>query len=233
MKIYGYARVSTKTQSIERQIRNILGQFPEVEIMQEAYTGTKLDRPVWTKLYEELETGDTIVFDSVSRMSRDARDGFALYKELFNKDVNLVFLKEPHINTDSFKEAMKGVISVNVDSGDTATDDLVNAIMAAVNRFMMNKVEQDIYKAFEEAQKEVDDLHQRTKEGIETARRAGKQIGNRKGVKLITKKSIEAKQKIRKYSKDFEGHLSDADTIKLIGISRNSFYKYKQEMREK
>ncbi len=109
MKTYGYARVSTKTQSIERQIRNILDQFPEAEIRQEAYTGTKLDRPVWTKLYEELETGDTIVFDSVSRMSRDARDGFALYKELLSENDSpvLAWFDEPsgtvYIQTDANK----------------------------------------------------------------------------------------------------------------------------------
>ena len=49
--------------------------------------------------------------------------------------------------------------------------------MAAVNKFMMNKVEQDIFKAFEQSEKEVADLRQRTREGIETARLNGKQIG--------------------------------------------------------
>lgn len=37
-------------------------------------------------------------------MSRNAEEGFSLYEELFTKGVNLVFLKEPHINTDTFIE---------------------------------------------------------------------------------------------------------------------------------
>ena len=74
------------------------------------------------------------------------------------------------------------------------------------------------------------DLRQRTKEGMETARLNGKQIGQVKGTKLTTKKSIEAKEIILKHSKDFNGTLSDVDVMKLCGISRNSYYKYKKEL---
>lgn len=228
--IYGYCRISTKKQSIDRQIRNIKREFPTAIILTEAFTGTKLDRPEWNKLNRKLKYGDTIVFDEVSRMSRNAKEGFALYQRLFNIGINLVFLKEPHMNTDSYKEAMQGIFSTEIQSGDKATDDLVNSIMAAVNKFMMNKVEKDIYKAFEQAQKEVDYLHQRTKEGIETARLNGKQIGLGKGTKLTTKKSLVAKEVIKKHNKDFGGSLSNEDTWKLAGISKMTFYKYKNEL---
>ena len=230
--IYGYCRISTKKQSIDRQIRNIKREFPTAIILTEAFTGTKLDRPEWNKLNRKLKYGDTIVFDEVSRMSRNAREGFALYQRLFGIGINLVFLKEPHMNTDSYKEAMQGIFSTEIQSGDKATDDLVNSIMAAVNKFMMNKVEKDIYKAFEQAQKEVDYLHQRTREGIETARLNGKQIGLEKGTKLTTKKSLAAKEVIKKHNKDFGGSLSNEDTWKLAGISKMTFYKYKNELRE-
>ena len=228
--IYGYCRISTKKQSIDRQIRNIKREFPTAIILTEAFTGIKLDRPEWNKLNRKLKYGDTIVFDEVSRMSRNAKEGFALYQRLFNIGINLVFLKEPHMNTDSYKEAMQGIFSTEIQSGDKATDDLVNSIMAAVNKFMMNKVEKDIYKAFEQAQKEVDYLHQRTKEGIETARLNGKQIGLEKGTKLTTKKSLVAKEVIKKHNKDFGGSLSNEDTWKLAGISKMTFYKYKNEL---
>ena len=69
---YGYARISTKQQSIERQIRNISAAFPDARIYREAYTGTKIERPEFEKLLKRLKSGDTVVFDSVSRMSRDA-----------------------------------------------------------------------------------------------------------------------------------------------------------------
>ena len=228
--IYGYCRISTKKQSIDRQIRNIKREFPTAIILTEAFTGTKLDRPEWNKLNRKLKYGDTIVFDEVSRMSRNAKEGFALYQRLFNIGINLVFLKEPHMNTDSYKEAMQGIFSTEIQSGDKATDDLVNSIMAAVNKFMMNTVVKDLYNAFEQAQNVVDYLHQRTKDGIETARLNGKQIGLEKGTKLTTKKSLVAKEVIKKHNKDFGGSLSNEDTWKLAGISKMTFYKYKNEL---
>ena len=74
------------------------------------------------------------------------------------------------------------------------------------------------------------DLHQRTREGIEIARLNGKQIGQKPGNKLHIKKEGPAKEKIKKYSKDFEGTPSDVECMKLIGISRNTYYKYKKEL---
>ena len=95
MTIYGYARISRPQQSIDRQVRNIKAYSPNAIIIQEAYTGTKMDRPKWNRLYSRIHTGDTIIFDSVSRMSRNAEDGFYMYNELFSKGISLVFLKEP------------------------------------------------------------------------------------------------------------------------------------------
>ena len=85
---------------------------------------------------------------------------------------------------------------------------------------------------FDQAQKEVDDLHLRTSEGILTAKLNGKQIGLPQGSKLTTKKSIAAKEMIRKYSRDFDATPEDPEVITLAGISRNTYYKYKKELRE-
>ena len=192
MCIYGYCRISTKQQSIERQIRNIRAEYNTAVIVTEAYSGTTLNRPEWNKLYKRIKAGDTIVFDSVSRMSRDSDEGFALYEELYTKGVELVFLKEPHINTATYKSALQNNVSL------TGTN--VDYILEGINKYLMTLAKEQIKIAFEQAQKEVDDLHQRTKEGIATARLNGKQIGQKPGAKLITKKSIEAKKQIRKYS---------------------------------
>lgn len=69
MNIYGYCRISTAKQSIDRQIRNIKAEYPTAHIVQEAYTGTSIFRPEWLKLYRVLKAGDTVVFDSVSRIT--------------------------------------------------------------------------------------------------------------------------------------------------------------------
>ena len=221
---YGYCRISRKQQSIERQVRNIKEVYPTATIIQEAYTGTKLDRPKFDKLLNTVKQGDTIVFDSVSRMSRNAEEGFKLYKELYNKGIELVFLKEPLINTQVYKSKLEAVNIPNVEV------ETLRPLMEGLEQTLILLAEEQFKMAFAQAEKEVMDLRQRTKEGIQTARINGKQIGTPKGTKLTTKKSIIAKEGIRKYSKDFDGTLKDTEVMKLIGISNNTYYKYKKEL---
>lgn len=231
--IYGYARISTPQQSIQRQIRNILEQYPNARIFEEVFTGTKFQgRKELDKLLKFVKADDTIVFDSVSRMSRSADEGAALYEELFQKGVRLVFLKESYVNTDTYKKTLENQIQVKLDTGNTATDNLMNTIIEALNRYTMELAKEQVKLAFAQAQKEVDDLHQRTKEGIQTARLEGKQIGGVKGAKLNVKKASPAKELIRKHNKDFGGSLNDVDTMKLVRVARNTYYKYKKEVKE-
>lgn len=200
--------------------------YPEALIVKEVYTGTKFQgRKEFDKILRLVQNSDTIVFDSVSRMSRNAEEGFEEYERLFYRGINLVFLKEPHIDTATYKVAMQNQIKM------TGTD--VDYILKGVNEYLMQLAKEQIRIAFEQAEKEVTDLHQRTKEGIETARLNGKQIGLVKGTKLITKKSVIAKQQIVKYNKDFQGVLTNEETWKLVGISKNAFYKYKRELLER
>ena len=87
--------------------------------------------------------------------------------------------------------------------------------------------------ALNQAQKEVDDLRERAREGLREAKKRGSRVGNSKGDTLVTKKSIEAKEIIRKYSKDFNGNLRDTEVMKLYEVARSSYYKYKKELTEK
>ena len=190
--IYGYARISRPTQNIERQIRNITEYEPKAKIITEAYTGTTQERPEWCRLLKRLKPDDTIIFDSVSRMSRNAEEGIEEYERLYNEGINLVFLKEHQI-----------------------------------------LARKQIYLSFEQAQKEVDDLHKRTSEGIKTAKFRGKQVGRPAGASIVSQKSVTAKQIILQHSKDFGGTLNDPEVIKLIGnISRNTYYKYKKDLKK-
>ena len=228
---YGYCRISTPKQNIDRQERNILEVYPAAHIIKEVYTGTKtIGRKEWNKLYklvkQEAAAGKeiTVIFDSVSRMSRNAEEGFALYEEMFSLGISLVFLKEPHINTDTYKNAIKTKVQMTGTNADI--------LLKAINEYLMTLAKEQIRIAFEQAEKEVLDLHQRTSEGIKTAKLNGKQIGRIKGNKYTTKKEIAAKEIILKNSKDFNGTNTDSEVIKIAGISRNSYYKYKAELRQ-
>lgn len=224
MKEYGYCRISTPRQNIDRQIRNIKSLYNNAIIIQEVYTGTKQDRPEWNKLYKKIKKGDTIIFDSVSRMSRNADEGFCLYEKLYNRGIELVFLKEPHINTSTYKKALESNL--------TMTGTNIDFILDGINKYLISLAKEQIRLAFEQSEKEVQDLRQRTSEGIETARLNGKQIGQIQGAKLNIKKKAPAMEKIKKYSKDFDGTLKDTEVIKLIGLARNTYYKYKKELKE-
>ena len=171
MNIYGYCRISTAKQSIDRQIRNIKAEYPTAHIVQEAYTGTSIFRPEWLKLYRILKSGDTVVFDSVSRMSRNAEEGFALYEDLYHKGIRLVFLKEHHIDTETYKKALSGSIAM------TGTN--VDFILKGINEYLMAL----------------------------------------------------AKEKIRIHCKASGGTLDDMECMKLTGLARNTYYKYKRQIR--
>ena len=109
----------------------------------------------------------------------------------------------------------------------------INSTMAnAINRYIMSLAEKQIKVAFQQAEKEVQDLHQRTKEGLETARMQGRVGGLKKGAKITVKKAEPAKEIIRKHSRDFEGTLTDAECMKLAGVARNTYYKYKAEIKQ-
>jgi DNA invertase Pin-like site-specific DNA recombinase len=92
----GYGRVSTAGQatngnSLEDQ-RSKLEEAGCDEIILEAYTGTKVDRPKFTKLVAELEPGDTLVVCKLDRFARSASEGSALVKELLSRGVNVHIL---------------------------------------------------------------------------------------------------------------------------------------------
>lgn len=230
---YGYCRISQKKQNIDRQVRNILEIYPKAYIIKEAYTGTKIyNRKEFERLLKVVKSGDTIIFDSASRMSRNVEEAVKLYEELFTQNVNLVFLKEPHINTEIFKKSLNNQIQLNLQTGNESADNFINGIIDVLNKYTIDLAKEQIKIVFAQAEKEVEDLQQRTIEGIVTAKLNGKKSGRKKGSKLITKKSIATKEIIKKYSRQFDGFLTDEEVIKLANISKNSYYKYKRELRE-
>lgn len=226
MTIYGYARVSTKSQKLERQVENLLKYEPTITILKEKYTGTKTDRPIFNKLLKRVKKGDTIIFDSVSRMSRNAEEGFDLYKELFTKGVNLVFLKEPHINTSVYAKALGQRVDLGADT------ELIQEVELFINRILDILAKEQIQIAFNQAEKEVLDIQTRVKEGIRVAKENGKQIGRAKGTKVESKKAKLLKQQIFDSSKDFNGDKKDVELMQTLNISRNTYYKYKREIKE-
>ena len=97
--IYGYGRVSSTTRyaggedgnSLEAQEKKLREAGCE-EIVLEAYTGTKMERPKFTKLLDKLEKGDTIIVCKLDRFARTAAEGSLLVRDLVNRGIKVNIL---------------------------------------------------------------------------------------------------------------------------------------------
>lgn len=248
--IYGYCRISTGSQRMDRQVENILRMYPDAKIYKEVFTGTKFyGRDEFNRLLKTVRKGDVIVFDEVSRMSRDADEGCEVYEKLFLSGVELVFIKEPYINTSEYSKALERQLNISISTGNVAADELLDSIIDALSKYAVALARQQVRLAFEQAQKEVTYLRRRTKEGLERRRALGVTLGRPEGGNNKIKRKEPIKNIIKTKSKSFGGYNSDSEVIAIINnskvviendlgesteirlsVSRNTYYKYKREI---
>lgn len=247
--LFGYVRVSSKKQKLERQVENIKKAYGDgVILFSEKFTGTKVEgRKEFNRLVKQAikrkEEGAEvlIIFDSVSRMSRNAQEGVEVYFKLFNLGIELVFLKEPHINTVEYRRALGSVIDIDINSLLKNADEVdrnnnffisfVSETIEATNKLIIGMATRNIILAFEQAEKEVCDIQQRTKEGLRIKKEMENIVpGPKKGAVYNIKDKDDKKQKIKHYSRSFGGTLKDAEVMTLCGLSHGTYYKYKKEL---
>lgn len=90
--IYGYCRVSTRKQltdgnSLQAQAEEIKVRYENAEVIEEQYTGTSTDRPIFTELVQKLNAGDTLVVTKLDRLARNTVEGIQVVENLFAKGV--------------------------------------------------------------------------------------------------------------------------------------------------
>ncbi|PRD06935.1 integrase [Bacillus sp. MYb56] len=152
-KKFGYVRVSSKDQNEERQIQNMkdLG-IEDRDIFIDKESGKNMERENYQMLKRLVRTGDTIVFDSLTRLGRNMNDTLEEFRYYEKHKVNLQFIKEPYINVNY--------------TGESTNDVIQSAIQKATLT---------ILSAF--AEKERIDIKQRQAEGIALAKKQGKRLG--------------------------------------------------------
>lgn len=96
--IFGYARVSTEEQNLNRQLDQLKEAGAE-KIYKEKITGTKKDRPELKKLLDYAREGDTIIITDLTRISRSTKDLISLVEELGDRGINIKSLKESWLDT--------------------------------------------------------------------------------------------------------------------------------------
>lgn len=91
--IYGYCRVSSKKQleghGLEAQRQEILAKYNDVAMLEEQYTGTKTNRPVFNELMSTIEKGDILVVTKLDRLARNTVEGIQIVEQLFSKGVSV------------------------------------------------------------------------------------------------------------------------------------------------
>lgn len=91
--VIGYARVSTESQNLDRQL-DALKKYGVDVIYNEKMTGTKKDRPELNKLLDRVTENDVVVVESLSRLGRSTKDLIELTELFQGKGVHLISLKE-------------------------------------------------------------------------------------------------------------------------------------------
>lgn len=151
MSTYGYARVSTRDQNVNRQVDALL-EFPvdRAHIFVDYYSGADFDRPQYRALMERVRTGDVLVVKSIDRLGRNYAEILEQWGQLTREQgVQIVVLDMPLLDTRHTAEDLTG----------TFIADVVLQLLSYV------------------AQIERENIRQRQAEGIASARARGVRFG--------------------------------------------------------
>lgn len=154
---FGYIRVSTKEQNIDRQKEELIKQgADELRLFIDYATGKNTDRVALQHLLQALQDGDTLYIHELDRLGRSKRDIISVLKEIHEKGVTVRILDIPTtlIDLSSF-------------------GDLTKPIMDMINNLLI-----EVYATLAEA--ELKKMQKRQKEGIEAAQKRGVKFGRPK-----------------------------------------------------
>ena len=101
-RTFGYARVSTKGQNLDRQIKSLIDHgIDERNIITDTCTGVNFRRTGYNALSKVLlKKGDTLVIPSIDRLGRNKKSTEKAYNNLVEKGVKIKFLENPELNSD-------------------------------------------------------------------------------------------------------------------------------------
>ena len=149
-KMYGYARVSTKEQNLDRQLAAMCAfGVPEGQICREKLSGKDFDRPAYQRLMKRMKPGDTLVIKSIDRLGRNYEEIIEQWRTITKeKQICIVVLDMPLLDTRQGK-------------------DLTGTLIADIVLQLLSYV----------AQTEREFIRRRQAEGIAAAKAKGKHLG--------------------------------------------------------
>lgn len=205
VKTFGYVRVSSKEQNEARQIdaMKALGITDDC-IYLDKLSGKNTDRPQYQALKRMVRAGDTVVFESITRLSRNMNDVKDEYRWFVDNGVLLRFIAEPMLDT---KTDEQGVI-------ERAMTDIILTLLAAF------------------AEKEREEINRRQREGIESAMKRGQKFGRPRRA-FDTMSAAERQAFIYEYNEWKAGNQTAVQTFTRLDIPKATFYKIVKDYESK
>lgn len=210
MAFFAYHRVSTQQQKLDRGIDEIERFCKEREIVlsspifTDKQTGKNFDRPRYTVLKEDvLRSGDTLIISEIDRLGRNKQQIVKELNDFKNKGVRVMILELPTTLMD-----------IDI------ADPLGKLIFETIQNMVI-----ELYACL--AQAEVEKKETRQRQGIEAMKARGD--WDRYG----RPKACDWSEFERVYEKVKEGELKNVDAAKMLNISIPTFYRYRDQYREK
>lgn len=206
MEKYGYARVSTEVQDLERQLKALkkAGVKPN-KIFKDIGSGKDFQRIEYQKLVNKvLKKGDILYITSIDRLGRDMKLIEEEYKLITEtRECQLISLEEPFLSTSS----------------DEITNDLLRPILLKFLGWVAERERKELLKR----QKQAYNSMYKNSRGKLISNRTGKVIGRPKKWKELTK---EQRDKVEEW---IRGERSCLSVSKELGISRSTLQRIKEE----
>lgn len=216
-KIVAYMRISTKEergkQKFTRQEQSVIRwckendtEIPERRIYKDDASGKSFDRAAWKELEQDIQAGDTILFKDVCRFTRERDNGYKKYMDLLNKDIEMIFIDNPTLNTEYIKSMQTSAEKMKEE----------NLIGGMTLEFVIRLL---LVTELDRAEKEREITVKRIKDGIKAS---SKKSGRKEG--QLDKMSEELEADIKAFLSDRS--IKQVDLMKKHSISRNTLKKY-------
>lgn len=186
-KIFGYARVSSKDQNLDRQIAE-LKKYKASEIITDKASGKGFDRTGLNELHSKLRKGDTLIIKELDRLGRNKQGIKQELEYLRAEGVKVVILNIPTT-----------LILLDENQSNSSIMDMINNILIEVLSTI--------------AQEEVEKINQRQKEGIKQAKEKGIELGRPK--EKITDRKIKLIEQILKGERSKISVAKELDTSRM------------------
>lgn len=181
----GYARVSTKDQNLERQIK----KFKDIgindrDIYTDKFTGKEISRPGFDDFLYNVDIllqrrfNVELYFDDISRFSRNSKEGQELYYELIEKGCKLIFLSTPHINSEVIKERFQSIQNIDMDN--------LGELGDAIKSLVVTVIKMQVATEFDRVQKDREEKIRMIEEGM-----ARKEVKEKLGKRMIYPDNLE------------------------------------------